>query len=81
MLTRLLQLYNALGYEGCIYLWTGTRNYPAISIYRKFGFVEYCGDVSPFTNLPDADFAAKNRAGLATLAEKIGENPLWNERN
>lgn len=81
MLTRLLQLYNTLGYEGYLYLWTGTVNYPAIAIYRKFGFIEYRGEISPFTNLPDPDFAAMNRTGLATLVGKIGENPLWNERN
>ncbi len=80
MLTHLLDLYNALGFKGYVYLWSGTHYYPAISIYRKFGFVEYTGDISPTTNLPDSDFAEKNKAALDILTKKIGKNPEWDER-
>lgn len=70
MLSRLLELYNALGYEGFLYLRTGTWNYPAIGIYRKFGFLPYLGTRSPFENIADADFAEENRAAWAAVEEK-----------
>lgn len=64
MLTRLFELCAELGYKRYIYLWTGTRSYPAINIYRKFGFKEYIGDTNPITNTVDEDFAEKNRAAV-----------------
>ena len=70
MLSRLFALYHALGYEGFLYLRTGTQNYPAIGIYRKFGFLPYLGTRSPFENIVDADFAEKNRAAWAAVEEK-----------
>ncbi len=44
LVTRLLQLYEELGYEGFLFLVTITWCYSAINIYRKFGFNEYLGD-------------------------------------
>ena len=70
MLSRLLELYNELCFGGFLYLRTGTRNYPAIGIYKKFGFVPYLGTRSPFEDLSDEDFARRNAAGWAIVEQK-----------
>lgn len=70
MLTRLLDLYNELSYEGFLYLHTSTHSYQAIGIYKKLGFLPYLGDRSPFANVPDEGFAEKNAAGWALVDEK-----------
>lgn len=70
MLTRLLDLYNELGYEGFLYLHTSTHSYQAIGIYKKFGFVPYKGDRSPFHWISDEEYLAKNDAGWAMVEEK-----------
>ena len=57
MLSRLMQLYCELGYSGFIYLLTGTRNWHAVTLYRKFGFTEYVSDHSPSSRTTDAEFA------------------------
>ena len=71
MLTRLFELFSELYQGGYIYLWTGTRSYPAINIYRKFGFKEYIGSVDPITNRVDEAFAEKNRAAVTLASELI----------
>ena len=73
MLTRLMDMYNELGYQGYIHLWTGTRNYPAISIYQKFGFELYRGECNPISNLPDFEFQKNNEIGIKLLEEKLVE--------
>lgn len=70
MLSRLLALYNELGYEGFLYLYTSTWSYQAIGIYKKFGFVPYLGERSPFDNIADEGFAEKNTAAWAAVDEK-----------
>lgn len=70
MLSRLLALYNELGYEGFLYLHTSTHSYQAIGIYKKFGFAPYLGDRSPFANVADEGFAEKNTAAWALVEEK-----------
>lgn len=70
MLTRLLDLYNELGYEGFLYLHTSTHSYQAIGIYKKFGFVPYKGDRSPFRGVSDEEYLAKNDAGWSMVEEK-----------
>ena len=44
MLTKLMQVYDALGYSGYLYLTSETWSYKALGIYRKFGFTPYFGD-------------------------------------
>ena len=73
MLTRLLELYNELGYSGYLGLHTGTRYYTAVRIYKKFGFKVYDGDASPFSYKSNEDFVKENAITLALLKEKIGE--------
>ncbi len=70
LLSRVIELYNALGYKNFLFLRTGTWNYPAIGIYKKFGFSPYLGERSPFANIPHEGFAEKNAAAWALVDEK-----------
>lgn len=74
MLTFLMKLYNDLGYEGFIFLDTGTRNYSAINIYRHFGFTEYTGEVSLFKHIPDEEFRRKNEIAISIVNENISKS-------
>jgi len=69
--TAALDLYNKLGYEGFIYLLTGTWYYRAIGIYRKFGFKEYDGERSLLDGMSDEEFVKKNREAIAIVNEKL----------
>ena len=71
MLTRLFDLYNELGYCGFIYLTTGTRNYPAVKIYEKFGFELYRGERSLFRDLTDEEFVDRNVKAIALLDKML----------
>ncbi len=71
MLTFLMELYNSLRYEGFIYLTTGTRNYPAVSIYERFGFALYRGEKSLFPNLDDKAFAEQNESAINLLNKML----------
>jgi Acetyltransferases len=44
VITRLLDIYNELGYKGYIYLTSQTWSYKALNIYGKFGFKPYTGE-------------------------------------
>lgn len=71
LISRIMQLYNELGYEGFICLLTATWYYPAISIYKKFGFEEYNGPRSPFDNVSDGDFCARNARAKELVAKRL----------
>lgn len=43
LLTRLLDIYNAEGFSGYLYLTSETWSYKAMNIYEKFGFLPYMG--------------------------------------
>ena len=66
-----LDLYNQLGYEDFIYLATGTWYYRAISIYKKFGFIEYDGERSLIEDMRDEDFANQNREAISFVNTKL----------
>ena len=70
MLSRVLDLYNELGYEGFLYCRTSTWSYQAIGIYKKLGLVPYREDASPFKDVPDEGFAEKNLAAWAAVENK-----------
>ena len=74
MLTKLMDLYNELGYYGFIYLSTGTRNFPAISIYRKFGFIDYHGEVDPRSNVKSEAYYIRNEKAFEIINSKIAEH-------
>ena len=73
LLTRILDLYNELGFEGLIYLITATWYYPAISIYKKFGFNEYSGTKSLSDKLTDEEFVARNTTAITLINQKLSE--------
>lgn len=73
MVSRVLDLYNSLGYRGFLYLLTATWYYPAILIYRKFGYAEYRGGVSLVAGMPDAEFREKNADAIASVDAKLAE--------
>ena len=73
MLSRLMQLYCELGYSGFIYLLTGTRNWHAVTLYRKFGFCEYVSDRSPSSRTTDAEFAENTKKAIALINEMISK--------
>ncbi len=72
IVTKLLDVYNNLGYKGFIYLITESWCYSAVNIYRKFGFKEYVGKnpVSEF-NMSDEEFRKQNELGIRLISEKI----------
>lgn len=72
LFTRLMDLYNELGLSGRLYLWTGARYFVAISMYRKFGFIEYMGNVEPCSNQKNADFARNTAMGVKIVNDKLG---------
>ena len=71
LLTRLMDLYNELGYDGFIYLLTGTRNWHAVSIYRKFGFAEYIGERSPSSRMTDAEFTEQTQKAVEIINKML----------
>ena len=73
MLCRLMDLYCELGYSGFIYLLTGTRNWHAVSLYRKFGFYEYVSDRSPSARMTDDVFAENTQKAVAIINEMISK--------
>jgi len=73
MLTKLMDMYNELGYENFIHLWTGTRNFAAIAIYKSFGFDYYHGNINPRNNKRAEDFYEKNETAIAFIEEKISQ--------
>ena len=71
LISRLLDLYNELGYKDFIFLYTGTWYYPAINIYKKFGFTEYRGERSSVKGMSDSDFKAYNEKAIKIVTEKL----------
>lgn len=71
MICRLLDLYHELGLNDIIYLTTGTRNYPAIKIYEKFGFYIYDGEESLFPELDSAQFTERNKAAIELVNKML----------
>ena len=73
MLCRLMDLYCELGYSGFIYLLTGTRNWHAVTLYRKFGFTEYVSDRSPSSRATDTEFAENTAKAIEIINSMINQ--------
>lgn len=71
--SRLLDLYNELGFSGFIYLVTGSRYYPAINIYRKFGFKEYISNHCPTSDMSDEQFVRETAAAIGIIDQKLSQ--------
>lgn len=70
MLTHVLDMFNELGHGGLIYLLTATWFYPAIGIYRKFGFEFFRGDEHPLGEAVES-FRERNDEAIAMVEEKL----------
>ena len=68
-----MDLYNKLGYSGFIYLTTGTRNYPAVRIYEKFGFEIYTESKSLFNDLTDEEFTKRNKIAIDLVNQMLSK--------
>lgn len=73
LMTRLLDLYNELGYKDFIFLYTGTWYYSAINIYQKFGFKFYEGERSVVVSATDENFKEYNEKAINIVKEKFKE--------
>lgn len=73
LMTRLLDLYNELGYKDFIFLYTGTWYYPAINIYLKFGFNFYEGERSVVVSATDENFKEYNEKAINIVKQKFKE--------
>lgn len=73
LLSRVLQLFNELGYKDFIYLVTGSWFYPAIYIYRKYGFKEYTDAKSLLPNVTDEKFAENTKKCIELVDLKLSQ--------
>lgn len=73
LVSKVLDLYNELGYDGFIYLMTGTWYYSAIGIYKSFGFEEYHGPRSLTVNMSDEEFTKQSHEAWALVNMKLGD--------
>ena len=71
LITKILDLYNSLGYKDFIYLTTQTQSYKAINIYYKFGFWPYTGEKP--VNWKYDKFDENNELAWRIINEKIAE--------
>lgn len=74
LLSRLFCLYHELGYEGFLYLLTGTRNYRAVGMYRKFGFREYRGPRSLSKDLSDEAFIKQTEEAILLIDRNLARD-------
>lgn len=72
LVTKLLDIYNELGYNGFLYLITETWCYSAVNIYDKFGFKPYVAN-NPVVELglSDKEFIEKTKIGWEKVNEKL----------
>lgn len=71
LLTRLLDLYNEMGFRNFIYLTSQTWSYKAINLYSKFGFKPYKAE-KPLNWKPDT-FEETNQLAWNIIERKINE--------
>ncbi|MCL2056003.1 MAG: GNAT family N-acetyltransferase [Oscillospiraceae bacterium] len=69
IVSKLLDLYNALGYSGYIYLTSQTWSYKALNIYSRFGFCPYIGEKPQ--NWDDDGFEKNNAKAWEIISDKI----------
>ena len=73
VICRIMELNFALNSDKPMYLWSGTRYYPAIAIYLNFGFEYYEGEIDPQGLLSPEEYTLKNQRGISIVKKKIGE--------
>ena len=73
LVSKVFELYNNLGYDGFIYLMTGTWYYNAIGIYKSFGFEEYHGPRSLTANMSDEEFTKQSDEAWKLVNMKLND--------
>jgi ribosomal protein S18 acetylase RimI-like enzyme len=79
LVSKLLDIYNELGYSGYIHLTSQTWSYKALNIYIKFGFKPYFGEIPQnwkavnltSGNFEPWDYKEKNTEAWNIIYEKI----------
>ncbi|MEG6613552.1 GNAT family N-acetyltransferase [Pseudoclostridium thermosuccinogenes] len=69
LMTKVMDVYNELGYKDFIYLATQTWSYKAINIYSQFGFVPYMGQKP--VNWKADNYEENNRLAWKMIKEKL----------
>ena len=71
LLTKLLDIYNELGFDGFVYLTSQTWSYKAINLYSKFGFMPYKGEKPQ--NWKTENYDSENNKAWQIIDSKIAE--------
>lgn len=71
LVTRVLELFQELKYEGSIYLTTQTWSYPAIAIYLQFGFRPYLGEKPENWKSVSERFQEENETAWKLIYDQI----------
>lgn len=69
LVTKVLDIYNELGYKNYIYLASQTRSYDALNIYLKFGFKPYMEEKPG--NWDDESFEKNNNKAWKIINDKL----------
>lgn len=73
LMTKIMDIYNELGYSDFIYLTTQTWSYPAINIYLSFGFSPYLGKKPVNWEGTDEKFEHDNLPAWQLIMDKISK--------
>ena len=71
LMTKMLDVYHALGCSDSLYLTTQTWSYDAINIYSSFGFKPYKGQKPPGWAGTEDEFAYNNETAWEIINSKI----------
>jgi len=72
IVSKLLDIYNELGYAGYIYLTSQTWSYRALNLYAGFGFRPYMGEKPMNWRCGDSTFAKETAEAWDMIYGKIG---------
>lgn len=75
LLSRLCEIYNALGYHDFLYLCSQTWSYPAIHLYTTFGFRPYMGEEPINWKTSGESFSIESKKAWDIIKEKISVHP------
>jgi len=79
LVSKLLDIYNELGYSGYIYLTSQTWSYKALNVYSHFGFKPYMGEkpvnweASDVMTGEPCDYRAKNIEAWNLINDKLNQ--------
>lgn len=74
LITKVLDIYNALGYKDFVYLTSQTWSYKAINIYLAFGFKPFLGDKPKNWSGTAEEFGIHRVIAWKLIMDKIENN-------